>query len=120
MQTWVLGEVLKHNDILRSYEKGDTVFRTGDAGSYMAVLLQGEVEIRKDTHVLNSIRAGSIFGELGLIDHCPRSADAVAKTDCRAALINEAHFYRLVEEHPQFALAVMRILTDRLRVNMQC
>jgi CRP/FNR family cyclic AMP-dependent transcriptional regulator len=120
MQTWVLGEVLKYHDILHNYEPGDTVFRMGDAGNYMAVLLQGEVEIRKHDRVVNSVQAGSIFGELALIDHCPRSADAVAKTACRAALINEAHFNRLVEQTPQFALTVMRILTDRLRVNLQC
>lgn len=120
MQTWVLEEVLKHNDILHNYAAGDMVFRQGEAGHFMAVLLQGEVEIRKRDAVLNRVQAGSIFGELALIDHLPRSADAMAKTDCKAALINEAHFNRLVVQTPQFALAVMRVLTDRLRVNMEC
>jgi CRP/FNR family cyclic AMP-dependent transcriptional regulator len=120
IQTWALSEVFKHHDIAQDYAPGDTVFRQGDDGYFMAILLQGEVEIRKQGTLLSRVRAGSIFGELGLIDHRPRSADAVAKTACRAALINEAHFYRLVEQTPQFALAVMRILTDRLRVNLEC
>jgi CRP/FNR family transcriptional regulator, cyclic AMP receptor protein len=118
IQTWALSEVLKHNDIVRNYEAGDTVFKAGDSGNFMAVLLQGEVEIRKQDEVLTMVEAGSIFGELALIDHQPRSADAVARTACRAALINEAHFYRLVEQTPSFALAVMRILTHRLRLNL--
>jgi CRP-like cAMP-binding protein len=118
IQTWVLSEVLKYNDIVHDYERGDTVFRKGDAGNFMAVVLRGEVEIREQEQVLNVVGAGSIFGEFALIDHRPRSADAVARTSCSAALINEAHFNRLVERTPTFALAVMRILTDRLRANM--
>jgi CRP/FNR family cyclic AMP-dependent transcriptional regulator len=120
IQTWVLSEVLKHNDIVRDFERGDTVFRKGDEGHFMAVLLRGEVEIREREEILSVVGAGSIFGEFALIDHRPRSADAVARTACSAALINEAHFNRMVERTPSFALAVMRILTDRLRANMHC
>jgi CRP/FNR family transcriptional regulator, cyclic AMP receptor protein len=45
---------------------------------------------------------------MAMIDKAPRSATAIAKTDCR-------RFEFMVSETPFFALHVMRVLVDRLR-----
>ena len=58
---------------------------------------------------------GGVLGELGLIDAQPRSATAVAETDCKVAVIGEKRFLRLVEQVPRFALQMMRVITERLR-----
>jgi CRP-like cAMP-binding protein len=52
---------------------------------------------------------------LALIDRSPRSATAIAKTDCVLIKIDERQFLYLVQETPFFALIVMRTMAARLR-----
>ena len=65
--------------------------------------------------MINTHGAGEIFGELALIDTQIRSASAIAKTDCQLIPVNERRFIFLTQQHPFFALHVMRILAQRLR-----
>jgi CRP/FNR family cyclic AMP-dependent transcriptional regulator len=81
----------------------------------MYVVRSGEIEIKRDGVVVESLSAGGIFGEMALIDGSPRSATARAKTDCELAPINEKSFLFFVHETPFFAIAVMRTLAERLR-----
>lgn len=52
---------------------------------------------------------------MAILDRQPRSADAVAKTDVKLAPVDERRFLMLVQNHPYFALTVMRIMAERLR-----
>lgn len=99
----------------KHFKAGERIFKEGEAGDYMYGVIEGEVEIRKDGKVVDTIVAGGIFGEMALIDHTGRSAEAVAKTDCKTAQISEKRFYFLVQQTPNFALHLMRVLTDRIR-----
>ena len=62
---------------------------------------------------------GGIMGELALIDSKPRSASAVAKTDCRLVPLDDKQFIFLVQQTPFFAIRVMRIMAERLRRETQ-
>jgi CRP-like cAMP-binding protein len=64
---------------------------------------------------VETVGEGGIIGEMGLIDRGPRSATAIAKTDCKLVPLNEQRFTFMVQETPNFALQVMRIMADRLR-----
>jgi CRP-like cAMP-binding protein len=120
---WLLEQLLsddgRHNATIRSYEPGETVFRVGDAGDYLAVLLSGCVEIRKGTQLISVVEPGSMFGEMGIIDQHPRVADAIAKNPSRIAEIREGQFTNLLRMTPEFGLAIMRLLTDRVRRKME-
>jgi CRP-like cAMP-binding protein len=99
----------------RSYQPGEVVFARGDAAECMYVVAEGEVDlVIGDTH-LETLQAGDIFGELALITGEARSATARARSACRLVEIPEARFNYLVRETPNFALAVMRVLTRRLQ-----
>jgi len=100
-----------------SYGAGQTVFSAADKGPamHMYVIIEGQMEIQIDTKIIEVLGPGEIFGEMALIDDGPRSAAAVAKTDCRLAAVNRRRFEFMVQETPFFALAVMQILADRLR-----
>jgi CRP-like cAMP-binding protein len=98
-----------------TFGPGGAIFATGDDGDYMYVVRTGEVEIERDGKVIETLFAGGIFGEMALIDGSPRSATARAKTDVEVAPISEKNFLFLVHETPFFAIAVMRILAERLR-----
>ena len=96
-------------------EPGDFLFREGDKGDKMYVLLEGEMEIVLGDLVLETAGPGSLIGEMALIDDSPRTANAVAKKSCRLAEIDRRRFHFLVQQTPHFATHVMKTLADRLR-----
>ena len=119
IETWALDRILKSDDVFREYVEGDLVFRQGDPGDFMAVVMRGSVVIRRADRDLAVIDAGSVFGEMALIDGEPRSADAVARAHTRVAIIDERHFKALVRDTPDFSLMIMKILVERLRANLE-
>lgn len=65
------------------FRAGETIFREGDPGDRLFVVLDGKVRISKDVpgageEALSFLERGAYFGEMGLIDDRPRSADARA------------------------------------------
>jgi CRP/FNR family cyclic AMP-dependent transcriptional regulator len=94
---------------------GDFLFREGDKRDKMYVLLEGEMDIRLGDYVVENAKEGALIGEMALIDDSPRAANAVAKSACRLAPIDQRRFHFLVQQHPHFATHVMKELADRLR-----
>lgn len=68
---------------------------------------------------MQSLRAGDCFGEMAVMDHCPRSASVRAAEDCTAIRISAANLYRVYgQDLKQFALIQMnmgREVSRRLR-----
>lgn len=100
----------------QTYRAGETIFAAGDTGDCIYVIRNGEIEIRFNGAVLEDLGPSDIFGEMALIDHEPRSATAIAKTECTVSVLREREFLLMVDEVPYFALNVMRTLTRRLRL----
>jgi CRP-like cAMP-binding protein len=94
---------------------GDFLFREGDKRDVMYVLLEGEMEIRLGSYVVETAQPGALIGEMALIDDSPRAANAIAKTPSRLAKIDKRRFHFLVQQTPHFATHVMKELADRLR-----
>ncbi|MCO6452263.1 MAG: cyclic nucleotide-binding domain-containing protein [Caldilineales bacterium] len=105
----------KNSDDAVPYAAGTVIFEKGAAGDMMYAVAEGEVDIIVGGAAVAAIGTGEIFGEMALIDHSPRSATAVASTDCRLVAIDERRFQFLVQQNPFFALDVMRVLAKRLR-----
>jgi CRP-like cAMP-binding protein len=99
----------------KSFAAGEFVFKKGESGETMYIVMEGEVEILDDTVVLEVAGAGAMVGELALIDDAPRSAAVVTRTACQLVPVDRKRFQYMVQETPFFALAVMKILADRLR-----
>jgi CRP-like cAMP-binding protein len=108
-------EIFSREPDLRPFKSGDTIFSAGEPGDCMFVIVEGEVGIHVSGVVVDRLKAGSIFGEMAIIDAGPRSGTAVAATDCKLAAIGEKRFLRLIEQTPRFALQIMRVVTERLR-----
>lgn len=94
---------------------GTLIFGEGQPGDSMYVVQEGEVEIWHDGRLLATIHRGSIFGELAVIDGGPRSATAIARTDCRLVSIGRRQFELLVKRIPYFGIGVMQLLASRMR-----
>ncbi len=99
----------------RTYGDSEAIFSIGDPGTEMFVVKSGEVAIMVEDKVIAAVGPGGIFGEMALVDGQPRSANAVARSDCEVVPVDERAFTFLVGETPHFALQVMRTLAERLR-----
>lgn len=78
-------------------------------------LLKGEVSLTARGKPVGSVRRGEIFGEMGAITHEPRSATALAQTDCTVISLDDRQLQRGLAEKPAFALMLMSLLIGRLR-----
>ena len=107
--------IFKHDKNVQYFSAGETIFEQGELPELMFVIQEGEVDILVNGQVVETAVTGGILGEMALVDDSPRSATAVAKTDCRLVPLDEKTFLDHVHRTPFFALQVMRILTLRLR-----
>lgn len=94
---------------------GKTLFREGDVGQVMYVLITGEAVVQIRDLVLEQVGSGAILGEMAVVDGSPRSATVTAKTDCTFTVIDQKRFQFLVDESPRFAIDVMKVMAQRLR-----
>ncbi len=94
---------------------GKVLFREGDPAEVMYVLLDGTVEVEVGGTVVEAAVAGTVLGEMAVIDQSPRSATAIAKTPCLLVSVTANQFDVLVHETPEFARLVMQVLSGRLR-----
>lgn len=104
----------------KSLSAGTTIFAKGDPGSSLFAVCAGTVKISNHSHdgkdaVFNLINAGEIFGEIALLDGQPRTAEALALTDCELMLIDRRDFVPLVKSQPEMALKLIEVLCARLR-----
>jgi CRP/FNR family transcriptional regulator, cyclic AMP receptor protein len=108
-------DLFRHSSNAETYAAGSIIFKEGDAANIMYVVQSGEVEIRIKGILLETVGEGGIFGEMALIDDAPRSATVTAKTDVAVVPIDEKRFEFLVTQTPNFAIKIMRIMSERLR-----
>ena len=98
-----------------AYGAGEVIFKEGDPGDVMFVILEGEVELVIAGGLFEILGPGEPFGELALIDNSPRAASAVTRTACRLVEIPEDRFLDLIQDSPYFGLQIMQVMADRLR-----
>lgn len=110
--------ILKHAGDPVEYSAGSVIFKKGDPGDSMFVVVKGQVDIVAEGKTVDELNDGDVFGEMSLISGEVRSADAFAKTDCSLVCIDENRFLYMTDHTPRFALQVMRLVAERLRERM--
>src|SRR5687768_18516714 len=100
---------------MRSFKRGEMLFRKDDPGMHLYVVLAGAVKIALPGEfgqeaLVSIMRPGDFLGELSLFDGSPRSASATALEDTRAALLARDDFLTFLEAHP----AAVRVVLDAL------
>jgi len=104
----------------REFVAGQTIFKLGDPGGEMYVVLAGRVELfivdAEGRRVLvGVVEPGEIFGEFSLFDSEPRSASAIAVLATRTCCIDRNDLTQLFTQKPQAALDILAVLSRRLR-----
>ena len=107
---------------INEYEASEVIFEEGSVGHELFVVLDGKVDIVKQSSagrtLIVTLGKGEFFGEMAVIDGSARSATAIAAApNTRVMRINHARFVYLVSQQPAFALMIMDALSKRLRVS---
>ncbi len=109
------------SDIAREqfYPNGATIFREGDEGNELYVIASGQMRVTKGSNGSEKYLAtrgeGECIGEMAIIESAPRSATVCAAGEVRALVIDAQPFRTILRDRPEVSLAVMRVLSRRLR-----
>jgi CRP/FNR family transcriptional regulator, cyclic AMP receptor protein len=113
--------MVNHNEVKEEkYAKGEIIFREGDKDFHFYILQQGKVQIFSTTPegrkvAIAVIEEGEAFGEFSLLDSAPRSASAMAMTECVIMKISADAYEKLLQDLPDWASNMLRSLVNRLK-----
>jgi CRP/FNR family cyclic AMP-dependent transcriptional regulator len=113
----------------REYKKGEPIFRMGDPGLGMYIIIKGSVNIAEENvggeiKTLAMLKEGAFFGDLALLDEAPRSASAIADEDSDILGFFRPDFLDLLYRKPKSGIKILfglaRTIGERLRrTNLQ-
>ena len=99
---------------------GELLFRKGDPGRSMYLILEGRIQIYMESSdgqaaVLRVLESGQFLGEMALLDGGARSANALTLTPCEVFVLERASFLNLITLYPELLTRLLSGLTERLR-----
>jgi len=111
---------LRESMIPVKVSKGNTLFKEGDAGDRLYVVVAGKLKLGTTSsdgreNLLSILGPGEMFGELSLFDPGPRTATATAVTDSRLLSLSNDKVIGWVTQHPNVSLQLLGRLAQRLR-----
>lgn len=103
-----------------AFQAGETLFLENETSYHFFIIQSGQVEVFKMGAggikiPLAVVGEGTSIGEFAMIDRLPRSATARALTNVIAAKVSDQAYQQLLTDLPDWAVAVMRALVERLR-----
>lgn len=108
----------------QSFESGDYIFREGEPGNRLYIIVDGGVRISRQIpgageEALAVLKRGALFGEMAVFDRSERSTDAISHGGTTVLTISRSEFEMLLEFNRDLAhkvlWAVVRMLSGRLR-----
>lgn len=104
---------------LSAMSAGQEIFREGDAGTFMCLIVSGQVSVRKTDAEgreveIAVLRKGRAFGEMAVLDGERRSASCVAASDCQLLSLGKDALEKMLNDAPKIAAKVIRALAVAL------
>lgn len=100
---------------IRHFEPGRAVFTQGGLAAAFYVIESGEAEAVAGGESLRQMGPGDWFGEIGIVQHSPRSATVAATSPLTVIAMTAFEFRRLESEHPDIAKSLTDTMRDRLQ-----
>jgi diguanylate cyclase (GGDEF)-like protein len=96
--------------------KGSAVFKEGDAGEDMFLLLSGALSAYVSQsdgtqRWMFDVKPGDFFGEMSIIANEPRSATLIARDDTDVMVLQGIDFYRIIFEHPMIGVKMLKAIS---------
>lgn len=103
-----------------NFPSGYRIFQEGEPGDRMYVVCSGEVELATTDKlgqklVLARASRGDLFGELSLLDHGGRTAQATVLEDAELLVVDRATLIDFIRRRPEAALDMMAVMGSRVR-----
>ncbi|SMF93991.1 CRP/FNR family transcriptional regulator, cyclic AMP receptor protein [Methylomagnum ishizawai] len=113
-------ERLAGSALKKTYPKNAVVINEGDEAGALFIVLSGKIQAYLSnesgrTVTLSTQEAGSVFGELSLLDGEPRSASVITLEPTSCFLIPRTAFQNWLKDHPDAAGSIIHNLTKRIR-----
>jgi len=102
----------------QSFAEMESCFLEGQPSDKMYLLVEGEVSLLRNKKTLDIVKPGEIFGEIAVITKQPRSASAIARKFCQTLILDANQFQQALQATPEFALMLMNIMNNRLRLTI--
>ena len=96
-------------------DAGSSIFRSGDAGTSMFVIVEGEVAVHDEDRMIASLGRGKIIGEMALLTSETRSTSITVLQPTRLLRISQQAMEELMWDHAQMSRSLIHVLTSRLR-----
>ena len=106
------------------FVSGDYIFREGEQGNRLYLIVDGEVRISRDVpgsgeEALAVLKAGALFGEMAVFDRTERSTHAISNGGTTVLTISRPDFEMMLDFNRELAYKVLwacvRLLSSRLR-----
>ena len=103
-----------------TFNSGDSLFKQGDDGDALYVIMEGEADILVDTPsgqiTVATMGKNDFVGDLAVLCDVPRTATVTATSKLTTMRITTHLFFQLVSQFPQIAIEIMRELAHRLDI----
>ena len=97
------------------YGSDEVIFRKGDLGNSMYMIVSGKVRVHDDAYTINKLGDRQVFGEMALLDPAPRIATVTTLEDTHVFRLRQEAFYELLDNRGEVARGIIRVLTGYLR-----
>jgi len=102
-----------------TYQAGDFLCQQGEVGDSAFIIIEGEAEVIVDSPegeiVIATRGANDVIGEISILCDVPRTASVRARDHLVTLKVTKDVFLQLITGYPQTAVAILRILADRLQ-----
>lgn len=103
-------------------DKGEILFFQADSSEAAYIVRTGKISIVLHSPdgremIINEMRKGDTFGELGILTRKPRSTSAIAQSDSEMLVIPRKAFLKVIDEEPQLARLMLEITATRLQMS---
>ena len=97
-----------------TFQAGDRLVEQGDPAGAVWVIVEGEVEARRNSKPVAIFGPGDVGGDLSLLSGQPHSVDGIFTTAGRVVRLGSDEFRAAVRHHPEVAWEIIRVLVGRI------
>jgi signal-transduction protein with cAMP-binding, CBS, and nucleotidyltransferase domain len=98
---------------MHSFRPGDFIVHEGEIATNFFLILEGQVEVRRDSKPVARLARGQFFGETTIAQDETRSADVIATQQTTCLTMTRSQLKEVMEKHPVVAIKLLEEVTKR-------
>ena len=102
------------NTLVLYFKKGQTIIEEGDTTREAYIVNSGKVVVVKNDEIIATLGQNELFGEIGWLQHIPRSATVMAVEDVSLRVIKEEDALLFMEHNPKALIPILKVVCSRM------